>query len=61
MPTGNQDKEFSSEMEGCTTVTISTSALDNAISWIGRNLLPDDVFGEKELSDWATSNGYIKE
>ncbi len=61
MPSGSQDKQFASEMEDNTTVVVSTSALDNAISWIGHNLQPEDVFSDKDLSAWAESNGYIKE
>jgi hypothetical protein len=61
MPSGQQDKEFASEMEDNTTITVSTSALDNAIEWIGKNLSPDDVFSDKDLSSWAESNGYVKE
>lgn len=57
--------------------------LDEAVSWISKNLSieevfgeddfqdkalayakeqsPEDVFTEKELSDWAENNGYKKE
>jgi len=61
MPTGTQDKQFAEEMAASvdeTTVKMSNSALDNAISWIQDNLEPDDVFSEKKLQEWAEENGY---
>jgi hypothetical protein len=61
MPSGTQDRNFASEMKGEVTVTITESALDIAISWIGSNLDPDDVFSTKDLENWAESNGYVKE
>ena len=35
--------------------------LDEIIRWIVCNLKPEDVFNDKELSDWAEANGYKKE
>jgi hypothetical protein len=61
MPTNNQDRVFSEEMETFIETKVNGAALDSAISWIGSNLDPDDVFDEKQLSNWAESNGYIKE
>jgi hypothetical protein len=61
MPSGTQDRNFASEMKGEVTVTITESALDIAIGWIGSNLEPDDVFSTKDLENWAESNGYVKE
>lgn len=53
MPTGKQDNAFIAAI-------IPSSILDDSITWIGDNLKPDDVFDEKELDDWATSNRYEK-
>lgn len=63
MPSTSKDREFSELMNNSveTTVIVNTSALDEAISWIGSNLEPDDVFSDKDLSQWAESNGYVKE
>ncbi len=64
MPTGNQDKLFAEEMAASvdeTTVKMSSSSLDNAISWIQDNLDPDDVFTKGQLIEWAENNGYVKE
>ena len=64
MPTGNQDKLFAEEMAASvdeTTVKMSSSSLDNAISWIQYNLEPDDVFTKEQLIEWADNNGFIKE
>lgn len=64
MPTGNQDKLFAEEMAASvdeTTVKMSSSSLDNAISWIQDNLDPDDVFTKEQLIEWAENNGFIKE
>lgn len=40
---------------------IGTSLLDTAIEWISENLEPTEVFDEKTLAEWATSNGYQEE
>lgn len=34
------------------------SALDNAISWIGANLNPEDIFSDEDLNDWALKHGF---
>lgn len=61
MPTTTQDKQFANHIEGNFTLEVSTSALDEAIHWIGSELDPEDVFSEKQLSSWAEANGFIKE
>lgn len=61
MPTSTQDKSFGEEMTSSvdeTTVKMSNSTLDNAISWMQSNLEPDDVFTDKQLKDWAERNRY---
>jgi hypothetical protein len=61
MATTAQDRIFAELMEGQIEVKASTGSLDEAISWIGNNLEPDDVFSIKELELWAELNGYVKE
>lgn len=62
MPTGTQDRHFAEVMrDSVDEVKMSNGALDNAIEWISKNLNPDDVFSDKELSAWAEANGYVKE
>lgn len=62
MPTTSQDRAFAQELDGLEfTVSVPTAALDYAVDWIGRNLEPEDIFSEKQLSNWAEANGYIKE
>lgn len=61
MPTGTQDKSFEEEMrDSVDEVKMSSGTLSNALYWISRNLNPDDVFNEKQLQEWAESNGYTK-
>lgn len=59
MPTHRQDFGFSEEMK--THVEVNLKSLDTAISWMQSNLEPEDIFSEKQLSNWAEANGYIKE
>lgn len=62
MPTTRQDQSFCELMQQeVDEVKISKTALDNAISWIGSELEPDDIFTTKQLESWAESNGYTKE
>jgi hypothetical protein len=48
-----QDRKFIDEI-------ISTSLLEDAISWISKELSPEDVFKKDELVAWAEDNGFIK-
>ena len=34
--------------------------LQNALQWVVNNMCPEDVFSEKELSEWARSSGFVK-
>jgi hypothetical protein len=62
MPSTRQDESFASIIsDQVDTVTISKSALDVAIDWIGSELEPEDIFTDKQLNAWAESNGYVKE
>lgn len=54
MTTDRQDKEFVSSI-------ISRTLLEDAIEWIKNNMTPEDVFNSSELSDWALSNGFVRE
>ena len=40
--------------------TISRDLLDTAVVWIGDNLLPDDVFSDEILEQWADDAGYTR-
>lgn len=35
-------------------------ALEVAIEWMQQNLEPEDIFSEKQLSNWAAAAGYVK-
>jgi len=35
--------------------------LDEAIEWIQKNMEPEEVFSEKQLTQWAEDMGYEKE
>lgn len=62
MPTQREDLEFADVMkDSVDEVKISNTALDNAIEWISSHLNPDEVFSDKELAQWAESNGYTKD
>lgn len=39
---------------------ISSTLLEEAIEWIKRNLSPEDVFSEKELTYWAENAGMVQ-
>lgn len=61
MPSNSQDKSFGEEMAASLDeLKMSSSTLDNAISWMQSNLEPDDVFTEKQLAAWAERNGYVE-
>ena len=53
MSTARQDTDFATEMSGLVTATVDSGALESAIDWIGKNIDPEDVFGEKQLLEWA--------
>lgn len=40
---------------------IPADILGDSLTWIQKNLVPEDVFDKKELGEWAEENGYIKE
>lgn len=39
---------------------IPDSLLEQAIAWISSSLSPEDVFTDKQLAEWATTNGYTE-
>jgi len=62
MPTSREDSEFAEVMrDSVDEVKMSSSSLDNAIYWISNHMNPDEIFSEKQLKEWAESNGYTKE
>ena len=50
MITLQQEREF---------MEVVSPSLDEIISWIKRNLTPEDVFDEEDLIEWAEENGYL--
>lgn len=61
MPTSNQDNAFSEMMSSeIDVVKISKTALDSAIDWIVNEFAPGDIYSDKDLQDWAETNGYTK-
>lgn len=61
MPTQSQDRSFADEMQKSVyEVIMSSASLDNAIEWMQQNLEPEDIFSEKQLSNWAEAAGWIK-
>lgn len=46
--TATQDRQFISDVVG-------SNLLENSIEWVSRNMLPQEVFSESELKDWANS------
>lgn len=62
MPTEIQYKHFAEDIGSLEhEVKISPISLNIAIQWMQQNLEPEDIFSEKQLSNWAEANGYIKE
>lgn len=63
MATKKQDNDFASLMkeDADIEITITGLVIDRAIDFISSNFEPIDVFSDKELQDWAESNGYVKE
>lgn len=62
MPTSREDSEFAEVMrDSVDEVKMSSSSLDNAIDWISNHMNPDEIFSEKQLKEWAESNGYTKD
>lgn len=63
MSSVKQDRAFADAMS----VTIASNLrgqdgilLETAIEWIRENLMPADVFSDKELEAWAENAGYVK-
>ena len=52
MTTRKQDEDFIAEL-------IQSSLLDSAVEWISKNLAPEEVFTDADLSVWATNNDYV--
>ena len=39
---------------------IPTTILDDVVAWIKCNLVPEDVFSQSELENWAYDNKFTK-
>ena len=53
MATVQQNDKFFPDILGCVRYP-----LDAVIDWLKENMEPQDVFTEKQLSEWAENNGY---
>jgi hypothetical protein len=51
--TAKEDEDFIKEL-------ISSTLLESAGQYIAENFLPDDVFSEDQLREWATENGFVE-
>jgi len=51
--TSSQDREFTEAVHGLID-------LGDAIEWIISNFLPEDIYDEAVLNEWAEANGYVK-
>ena len=51
MSTMKQDDKFKEHMQ-------ASLWLEMAVEWIAKNLDPEDVFSQKDLENWAESNGW---
>lgn len=54
-----EDEKFAAEIKS--QIEIPTTVLETAIDWIAKNLIPSQVFPDKDLDNWAENNGYKKE
>jgi len=52
--TSKQDRDFIDKV-------ISTTLLEESISYIKDNFAPEEVYSRKKLEEWATENGYSKD
>lgn len=62
MPTSNEEKDFAEIMrDSVDEVKMSSMSLTNAIDWISKKMNPEEVYSDKQLSEWAEGNGYLKQ
>lgn len=61
MASARQARDFKDYMVQLIETTMSDSSLQEAMDWIGTEFNPEDIFSEKQLAEWAESNGYTKE
>jgi hypothetical protein len=61
MPTLSEHISFSNEMSHyIDNGIVKDIALEPAIQWMQQNLEPEDIFSEKQLSNWAEAAGWVK-
>ncbi len=41
--------------------TIPENLLEEMVEWIGNNLVPEDVYPDSILEEWADDNGFSRE
>jgi hypothetical protein len=59
MPSQTQEKSFIDQVVK-SNMEFYGAMLDEAMTWIGNNCDPEDVFSKDQLERWAESEGYIK-
>ena len=52
MKTSTQDNQ------SFTNNIMERNPLDKAIDWIADNMVPEDVFSQKQLEEWALESGF---
>lgn len=57
-PSRSAQNKFDSFLRDESSITFP--GLHEIFDWIELTLEPQDVFGEKQLEEWATINGYAK-
>jgi hypothetical protein len=61
MPTPQNQREFEELLTDNVSIDVPKNMLQKTIEWVRKNMEPDEVFEEKRLNEWATSNGYVRE
>lgn len=59
MPTSRQITDFNQSVVW-PNMGVKDSIVDDAVTWVGANLQPEDIFSETQLEKWAEANGYVK-
>lgn len=53
--------KFGFRAEDDFTTSVFGNILDEVVGWIADNLVPEDVFSDNQLEEWAEHNGYVRE
>lgn len=52
--------KFGHRVEDDFTTSVFGDILGEVVDWIVDNLLPEDIFSEKQLEEWAEANGFTR-